>query len=155
SHLRRICRYRPSQSSVSPRPGVNPCLHSFPTRRSSDLGTTKVDYFYNMAIKENPDKVIDESSFKYPGPVPFSKETAILMIADSVESASRSLKEPNEESINNLVDKIIDHKLMQRQFANANITMREISESAKIFKSMLKSIHHVRIDYDLSKKKED
>ncbi|MGO1671289.1 MAG: HD family phosphohydrolase [Sphingobacterium sp.] len=121
----------------------------------SHHGTTKVDYFYNMAIKDNPEKVVDESSFKYPGPVPFSKETAVLMIADSVEAASRSLKEPTEESINNLIDKIIDHKLMQRQFVNANITMREISESAKIFKSMLKSIHHVRIDYDLSKKKEN
>src|SRR5690606_34786156 len=108
-----------------------------------------------LAIKDNPEKVVDESSFKYPGPVPFSKETAILMIADSVEAASRSLKEPTEESINNLVDKIIDHKLMQRQFVNANITMREISESAKSIKSMLKSIHHVRIDYDLSKKKDN
>ncbi|OYD44280.1 transmembrane HD family protein [Sphingobacterium cellulitidis] len=118
-------------------------------------GTTKVDYFYNMAVKENPDKVIDESIFKYPGPVPFSKETAVLMMADSVEAASRALKEPTEESINNLVDKIIDHKLMQRQFQNADITMREISESAKIFKAMLKSIYHVRIDYDLSKKKDN
>ncbi|MGJ1203542.1 HD family phosphohydrolase [Sphingobacterium lactis] len=117
-------------------------------------GTTKVDYFYNLAVKANPDKVIDESTFKYPGPVPFSKETAVLMMADSVEAASRALKEPTEESINNLVDKIIDHKLMQRQFQNADITMREISESAKIFKSMLKSIYHVRIDYDLSKKKD-
>jgi len=118
-------------------------------------GTTKVDYFYNMAVKANPDKVIDESIFKYPGPVPFSKETAVLMMADSVEAASRALKEPTEESINNLVDKIIDHKLMQRQFQNADITMREISESAKIFKAMLKSIYHVRIDYDLSKKKDN
>jgi membrane-associated HD superfamily phosphohydrolase len=76
------------------------------------------------------------------------------MMADSVEAASRALKEPTEESINNLVDKIIDHKLMQRQFQNADITMREISESAKIFKAMLKSIYHVRIDYDLNKKKD-
>ncbi|SDL13987.1 phosphodiesterase [Sphingobacterium mizutaii] len=118
-------------------------------------GTTKVDYFYNMAVKANPDKVIDESIFKYPGPVPFSKETAVLMMADSVEAASRALKEPTEESINNLVDKIIDHKLLQRQFQNADITMREITESAKIFKAMLKSIYHVRIDYDLSKKKDN
>ncbi len=117
-------------------------------------GTTRVDYFYNLAVKENPDKVIDESIFKYPGPVPFSKETAVLMMADSVEAASRALKEPTEESINGLVDKIIDHKLMQRQFANANITMRDITESSKIFKAMLKSIYHVRIDYDLSKKKD-
>ncbi|WKK60411.1 HD family phosphohydrolase [Sphingobacterium sp. BN32] len=118
-------------------------------------GTTKVDYFYNLAVKDNPDKVIDESIFKYPGPVPFSKETAVLMMADSVEASSRALKEPTEESINNLVDKIIDHKLMQRQFANADITMRDITEVSKIFKSMLKSIYHVRLDYDLSKKKDN
>src|SRR5690606_10593766 len=90
-------------------------------------GTTKVDYFYNLAMKDNPDKVVDESIFKYPGPIPFSKETAVLMIADSVEAASRALKEPTEESINTLVDKIIDHKVLQRQFANANITMRDIT----------------------------
>lgn len=118
-------------------------------------GTTKVDYFYNLAVKDNPDKLIDESSFKYPGPVPFSKETAVLMMADSVEASSRALKEPTEESINNLVDKIIDHKLMARQFANADITMRDITEVSKIFKAMLKSIYHVRIDYDLSKKKDN
>lgn len=116
-------------------------------------GTTKVDYFYNLAIKNNPEKLVDESIFRYPGPVPFSKETAILMIADSVEAASRSLKDPTEESINTLVDKIIDYKITQRQFINANITMRDITEVSEIFKSMLKSIYHVRIDYDVNKKR--
>ncbi|RZF61846.1 HD family phosphohydrolase [Sphingobacterium corticibacterium] len=115
-------------------------------------GTTKVDYFYNMALKNNPDKLVDESIFKYPGPVPFSKETAVLMIADSVEAASRALKEPTEESINNLVDKIVDYKIAQRQFINSDITMRDITEVSDIFKSMLKSIYHVRIDYDVNKK---
>ncbi|MGO1245643.1 MAG: HD family phosphohydrolase [Sphingobacterium sp.] len=115
-------------------------------------GTTKVDYFYNLAVKNNPEKLVDESIFRYPGPVPFSKETAILMIADSVEAASRSLKEPTEESINTLVDKIIDHKITQRQFINANITMRDLTEVSDIFKSMLKSIYHIRIDYDVNKK---
>jgi len=115
-------------------------------------GTTRVDYFYNMYVKNNPDKLVDTSLFTYPGPVPFSKETAVLMMADSVEAASRALKEPSEESINNLVDKIIEHKLQARQFYNSNITLREISQSAEIFKAMLKSIYHVRIDYDLSKK---
>lgn len=115
-------------------------------------GTTKVDYFYNMALKNNPDKLVDESIFKYPGPVPFSKETAVLMIADSVEAASRALKEPTEESINNLVDKIVEYKITQRQFINSDITMRDIMEVSDIFKSMLKSIYHVRIDYDVNKK---
>ncbi|WP_166333228.1 HD family phosphohydrolase [Sphingobacterium chungjuense] len=116
-------------------------------------GTTKVDYFYNLSVKNNPDKLVDEELFRYPGPIPFSKESAVLMIADSVEAASRAMKEYTEQSINNLVDKIVDHKLMQKQFMNANITMKEISQVAAIFKSMLKSIHHVRIDYDLLKKK--
>ncbi|MBE8712140.1 HD family phosphohydrolase [Sphingobacterium hungaricum] len=115
-------------------------------------GTTRVDYFYNTFIKNNPEKLVDESIFKYPGPIPFSKETAVLMMADSVEASSRALKEPTKESISNLVDKIIEHKLMQKQFANSNITMRDISEVSEIFKNMLMSIHHVRIDYEKSKK---
>lgn len=117
-------------------------------------GTTRVDYFYNEFIRNNPDKLVDETIFHYPGPIPFSRETAILMIADSVEAAARSLKEPTKESISNLVDKIIEHKLMQKQFDKADITMKDIHESAAIFKNMLMSIYHVRIDYDLSKKKE-
>ncbi|MBP3944476.1 HDIG domain-containing protein [Sphingobacteriaceae bacterium WQ 2009] len=116
-------------------------------------GTTRVDYFYNLFIKNNPDKLVDTSLFTYPGPVPFSKETAVLMMADSVEAASRSLKEHTEESINGLVDKIIAHKLQAQQFSNSNITLREITESADIFKAMLKSIYHVRIDYDIKLKK--
>lgn len=115
-------------------------------------GTTRVDYFYNMFIKNNPDKLVDESIFTYPGPEPFSKETAVLMMADSVEAASKSLKDPTEKSINDLVDKIIDHKLANKQFTNANITMKEIHEVAEIFKMMLMSIYHIRIDYDISKK---
>ncbi|MNL79063.1 hypothetical protein D3C87_2055890 [compost metagenome] len=74
-------------------------------------------------------------------------------MADSVEAASRALKEHTEDSINTLVDKIIEHKLKLNQFANSNITLKEITESATIFKAMLKSIYHVRVDYDLSKKK--
>lgn len=115
-------------------------------------GTTRVDYFYNEFIKNNPDKLIDETIFLYPGPVPFSKETAVLMLADSVEAAARSLKEPTKESINNLVDKIIDHKINQKQFENADLTMKDIRDVSLIFKNMLMSIYHVRIDYDLSKK---
>lgn len=115
-------------------------------------GTTRVDYFYNTFIKNNPDKLVDEHLFRYPGPKPFSRETAVLMIADSVEAASRALKEPTEESINNLVDKIIDYKIAQRQFMDADITMRDITEVSDIFKGMLKSIYHVRIDYDITKK---
>ncbi len=117
-------------------------------------GSTRVDYFYNEFIRNNPEKLVDEALFKYPGPIPFSKETAVLMIADSVEAAARSLKEPTKDSISNLVDKIIDYKINQKQFENADLTLKDIRSIGEIFKSMLMSIYHVRIDYDQSKKKE-
>jgi len=113
-------------------------------------GTTRVDYFYNLYRRENPDKPVDEAVFRYPGPVPFSKETAVLMIADSVEAASRAMKEPTEVAINKLVDKIVEHKIAQRQFVHSDITMRDITEVSDILKSMLKSIYHVRIDYKMA-----
>jgi len=118
-------------------------------------GTTRVDYFYNEFITNNPDKLVDETLFHYPGPIPFSKETAVLMLADSVEAAARSLKEPTKDSISNLVDKIVDYKLVQKQFSKANITMKDISDVSSIFKNMLMSIYHVRIDYETSKRKDN
>jgi putative nucleotidyltransferase with HDIG domain len=110
-------------------------------------GTTRVQYFYESFLKNFPDKMVDEEMFHYPGPKPFSKETAILMMADSVEAASRSLKTHDAESIRNLVDKIIDNQIEQEQFLNCNITFRDISEIKKLFKKMLGSIYHVRVEY--------
>lgn len=115
-------------------------------------GTTRVDYFYQSYIKSFPEKFVDEDLFRYPGPIPFSRETAVLMMADSVEAASRSLKEPNAQSINDLVDKIIESKLSQKQLINSDITLKDITQVSEIFKDMLKSIYHVRIDYDTGKK---
>ncbi|MFC6102690.1 HD family phosphohydrolase [Olivibacter domesticus] len=114
-------------------------------------GTTRTDYFYNAFIKDHPDEIVDEQVFRYPGPIPFSKETAVLMMADSVEAASRSIKEPDAENLSNLVDKIIEGKLGQGQFKNSNITMQEIETIRAIFKRMLMSIYHVRVDYDVKK----
>jgi len=119
----------------------------------SHHGTTRVDYFYQSYIKTFPEKFVDEDLFRYPGPIPFSKETAVLMLADSVEAASRSLKEPNADSISGLVDKIIDYKLSQNQLKNSNITLQEIEIIREIFKSMLMSIYHVRVDYDIKNEK--
>lgn len=116
-------------------------------------GTTRTDYFYNAFMKDHPDKILDEQLFRYPGPIPFSKETAVLMMADSVEAASRSIKEPDAENLSNLVDKIIEGKLSQGQFKNSNITMQEIETIRAIFKRMLMSIYHVRVDYDIKKVK--
>ncbi len=112
-------------------------------------GNTRMDYFYQSFLKNFPEKFVDENIFRYPGPIPFSKETGVLMLADSVEAASRSLKDPDAKSINSLVDRIIDYKLDQGQLNNSNITLKDIAMIRQIFKSMLMSIYHVRVDYDL------
>jgi len=110
-------------------------------------GDTRVDYFYQSFLKNFPEKFIDENTFRYPGPIPFSKEGGVLMLADSVEAASRSLKEPDEKSISDLVDRIIKYKLDQNQLKDSNITFKDIETIKTIFKRMLMSIYHVRIDY--------
>ncbi|MDZ7847235.1 MAG: HDIG domain-containing protein [Owenweeksia sp.] len=110
-------------------------------------GTTTVMYFYRQYIKNFPEEEMDLAKFTYPGPKPFSKETAALMMADAVEAASRSLSQPDHEKIDTLVENIIDHQLKSGQFENANITMKDIKTIKKIFKKMLMNIYHVRIQY--------
>ena len=110
-------------------------------------GTRRVEYFYRLEIKLNPGVEIDKSEFTYHGPVPFSKETAVVMMADSVEAASKSLKQPTEQSVNDLVDNVIQDHLERDQFVNANITMKDISVAKKVLKKKLLSIYHVRIAY--------
>jgi len=110
-------------------------------------GDTRVDYFYQSFLKNFPEKFIDENTFRYPGPVPFSKEGGVLMLADSVEAASRALKEPDEQSISNLVDRIVKYKLDQNQLKDSDITLKDIETIKTIFKRMLMSIYHVRMDY--------
>lgn len=112
-------------------------------------GNTRVDYFYQSYLKNFPEKFVDENIFRYPGPIPFSKESAVLMLADSVEAASRSLKDPDAISISELVERIIDYKLDQDQLSNSNITFKDIETIKLIFKTMLMGIYHVRIDYEL------
>ena len=112
-------------------------------------GTTKTAYFFKMYMKENPGESEEnvESLFTYPGPIPFSKESAALMMADSVEAASRSLKEPDVESIEKLVESIINNQIKDGQFENSDITLRDIRLIKKMFKKMLMNIYHVRIEY--------
>ncbi len=110
-------------------------------------GNTRVDYFYQSYLKNFPEKLINENTFRYPGPIPFSKEGGVLMLADSVEAASRSLKEPDEKSISELVDRIVKYKLNQDQLKDSDITLKEIETIKEIFKRMLMSIYHVRINY--------
>jgi len=110
-------------------------------------GTTTVMYFYKQYIKNFPEDPEALSKFTYPGPKPFSKESAILMMADSVEAASRSLSKPDHETLEGLVERLIDHQIEMGQFENAPITLREIRQVKKIFKKMLMNIYHVRIQY--------
>lgn len=110
-------------------------------------GTTMVQYFYQSYLKNYPDKIAHEEDFRYPGPLPFSRETAVLMMADSVEASSRSLVNHDAETINKLVDTIIESQIKQQQFINCDITFKDISAVKKVFKKMLMSIYHVRVEY--------
>ena len=110
-------------------------------------GTRRTEYFYQMELKENPGEEINEADFRYHGPIPFSKETAVLMMADSVEAASRSLKDKTGESISKLVDGIIDTQTKDNQFINTDLTFRDITTIKKVFKRKLMNIYHVRIAY--------
>ena len=109
-------------------------------------GTRRTEYFYQMELRENPEGV-DEADFRYRGPVPFSKETAVLMMCDAVEAASRSMNDKTEESINKLVDNILDGQLRDHQFDNTNITFHDITTAKKVLKKKLMNIYHVRIAY--------
>jgi putative nucleotidyltransferase with HDIG domain len=110
-------------------------------------GTTTVQYFYKQFITNFPEEEVDIKSFTYPGPKPYSKETAILMMADSAEASARSLKSPTAENIDSLIEKVINKQIEEDQFVNADITLKEITQLKKLFKKKLVSIHHSRLEY--------
>ena len=108
-------------------------------------GTSTVYYFYKKAQEQ--DGEVNVEDFRYPGPLPFSKETAILMMSDSVEAASKSLKNPTSVLIDSFVEKIINKQMDENQFLNANITFKEIQTIKKVLKLKLNNIYHLRIEY--------
>jgi cyclic-di-AMP phosphodiesterase PgpH len=110
-------------------------------------GTRFTQYFYNKYKQEAGDIPFDESPFRYRGPVPHSKETSILMMADSIEAASRSLKAPTEREVSDLVERLVDNQMEHKQFRNSSLTLKEISTIKKIIKKKLLSIYHIRIEY--------
>ncbi len=118
----------------------------------SHHGTTRVEYFYRNQLKEDPAHNFDESLFRYPGPNPVSKEETILMMADSIEAASKSLKNPTGQDIDQLVDKIISYKLDNHQFDDSSLNFDELEKCKNTFKSLLRSIYHVRVEYPDSPK---
>ncbi|MDG2194040.1 MAG: HDIG domain-containing protein [Polaribacter sp.] len=110
-------------------------------------GTSLVYYFYRKEQEMNPEETIDSSKFQYPGPIPFSKETAILMICDAAEAATKSIKKPTAQSIEVLIDKIVEKQKSDNQFINSDITFREIEKIKKVVKKKLMNIYHLRIEY--------
>ena len=115
-------------------------------------GTTVVSYFYNKAIQNADETEVRESDFRYPGPMPQSKETAICMLADTVEAASRTLKDPSPQRIRNIVEQLVDHKIKESQLDECDLTFKEIDQIKEAFIPILTGIHHLRIEYPESDK---
>lgn len=122
-------------------------------------GTTRVEYFYRKHKEQTGEENIDEKEFTYPGPKPRTREEAIFMFADSLEASCKSLKQPTTQELKDMVDRILDHKVNAGQLENTNLSFKDLEVVRKVFKKMLKSIHHVRVSYDktssASSKKEE
>ena len=124
-------------------------------------GTSLVSYFYNEALKKEGADNVNEEQFRYPGPKPNMKETAILMIADAVESAVRAAKNPSNEEIDAIINRIIKERLNDGQLSDSPLTLRDIKIVGETFSRMLRGMHHKRIKYhndlvqDIEKKQRD
>lgn len=158
-----------NQHGVNPHTGLNPetSAHKIISHVTSGLAIAKREklpevirhfisehhgksvtrFFYNTAVNENPDGAVDRSKFTYPGPNPQSRETAILMMADSVEAASRSLPQYTPDAINSLVDRIIDTQEKEGLFNESPISFRDIETIKNTFKKRLSTIYHSRVTY--------
>lgn len=163
-----------NQHGINPHSGLNPetSAHKIISHVSSGLqiaskaklpevirefisehhGKSLAKYFYNTAMNQSQDGKVDASKFRYPGPNPQSKETAILMMADAVEAASRSLPDYSPESIDKLVDKIIDTQAADGLFKESPISFRDVETVKETFKKRLATIYHTRIAYPEIKK---
>ena len=122
-------------------------------------GSGVARYFYLKYKQEHPDENVDIEPFCYPGPNPQTKETALLMMADAVEAASRSLSEYSEESIGSLVDRIIDTQIEEGYFRDCDLSWKEVEKVKEVFKEKLRTMYHTRIKYpeatvDLHQRKE-
>jgi len=118
-------------------------------------GTTRTEYLYRNYKTAHPEEVIDKKLFRYPGPRPRSKEEAILMLADSIEAACKSLKNPSEEELFHLIDKIVEGKLSGGQLKDAVISFRELEECRLVFRQIMRSVHHLRVAYPENKEEQE
>jgi len=109
-------------------------------------GTTRVEYFYKKASADGQSEVSEEA-FTYPGPKPTTKEQTIMMLADSIEAASKSLKSPTGQDIDKLVESIVNHKITHNQLSESSLSFDELEKCKSVFKSLLRSIYHVRVEY--------
>jgi len=110
-------------------------------------GTSLVSYFYNEALKEEGVENVKEEQFRYPGPKPNMKETAILMLADAVESAVRAAKNPTGEEIDSIIQKIVTERLNDGQLEDSPLTLKDLKTISETFSRMLRGMHHKRIKY--------
>lgn len=110
-------------------------------------GTTKANYFFIKHQQENPDKKIDENSFIYPGPLPKTKEAAVVMLVDGIEAASRSLPEKTYSNLQELIGKMIDQKIKDKQLDHSDLTFNDINIIKEILLNKLINIYHIRIEY--------
>ncbi len=133
--------------------GLPPIINNFILQHH---GEGLVSYFYNEAVKEEGIENVKEEQFRYPGPKPNMKETAILMLADAIESAVRSFKNPTSEDIENIIDKIIVERLNDGQLSDSPLTLRDIKVIASTFSKILRGMQHERIKYqELDEKLKD
>ena len=161
--------YTENQHGVNPHTGLDPVTsakkivshvtegaalaskHKLPPMVKSFIlehhGKGMAKYFYTTAVNNNPDKIIDKKDFSYPGPNPHTKETAILMMADAVEAASRSLQDYSPESIDKLVNNIINGQMSEGMFRESPITFQDIDTIKEVFKKRLATIYHTRVRY--------
>ncbi|MBO5738126.1 HDIG domain-containing protein [bacterium] len=124
--------------------GLPQVIHNFINQHH---GTSLVSYFYNEALKEEGEENVQEDQFRYPGPKPNTKETAILMIADAVESAVRAAKNPSNEEIDAIIAKIIKERLNDGQLEESPLTLKDLKIIAETLSRMLRGMHHKRIKY--------
>ena len=115
-------------------------------------GTTKAKYFYLKHQEQNPDQEIDDKDFIYPGPLPRSKEAAVVMLVDGIEAASRSMKEKTHENLKALIDNMIDKKIEDKQLDDSDLTFRDIDTIKRTLLEKLINIYHIRIEYPDEKK---
>lgn len=110
-------------------------------------GTSTVHFFYRSFMNKYPEREEERKKFTYPGPIPFTKELVLVMMADAVEAASRSLKETTQKSLSDLVDNIFYYQMVEEQYNDAPITYKDISAIKEVFKRKLMNIYHVRVEY--------